>query len=106
MGDGVLKLTVKEHLVAGAVLREVSRVDGNVPQFGDSVIVEITHPSQFNTYNETQVKLARPHMIVDTTGGWYIHVEEYKVEASRLVSDTSLYRTVCLASGKPTNVQR
>jgi len=98
MGNGILRVTSWADIVVGAILREV-HADGTCPQFGDSVIVAV----EADARGATQVKLARPHVKVERGSIW-VRLENYTVEGSRLIGESSLHRTVCLASGKAASV--
>ena len=105
MADGQFRLTDWDDIVAGTVLREVSRKDGRTtPQFGDSVVVSV---SLRDPKGDAVVKLARPHMLVNASiGSWSVSVESFEVPASRLIGEDSIFRTVLLDRGQPANVAR
>lgn len=115
--DGLLKITSWYDLKIGTILREVQtnedfvrtdvpwvEVTSTSPQHPDSTILRVESGKP-----DIYVTLVRPHLFIQQIGSctsWYVGVEEVQVEASRLIGESSLYRTVCLASGKPTSVLR
>ncbi len=119
MPDGKLKITTREDLVVGAILREVSKgslvglrglcveasnlLMGISPQFSDSIIIKLNGS---NAGNSTHVRLGRPHAMVTPEGTLYQAVEEFEVPAGRLIGEDSIFRTVCRDSGTPVNVCR
>lgn len=99
MSDGKLRMAELGDLVAGAILRELGP-EGTTPQFGDSTIAEVV----FDDLHNAVLRLVRPHLRVRKYGSWSAEFERYDVRAARVLSKDSIFRLVCLNSGKPASV--
>jgi len=95
--DGHTRVAEHNDIKIGAVLRSISPSEGVAWAFGDSIVSDFMALA-----GEVEVTLARPHMIANpNTGGWYVHVEVFKVPIAKLCGEGSMFRIVLLSTGEP-----
>ena len=87
----ILKKIQPEHLVIGAIFREVYS-DGSSPQFCDSILVSEAAGIYF---------FMRPMVQMFPDQLPKMRSEEYNITYSRLLSDDCILKTVCRPNGIP-----